>query len=120
MSADEKTAELSEVECACHCGNFLSQAMADAGRKYIRGHKSNGNGNGNGRANILEKVRKAADKIDEKFDELDREERIRLTESEADALWLKLKPEIKLSVVRELVCRNGTCKNSANAGGNSD
>ena len=113
MNTDENIADRSDVECACHCGNFLSQAMADAGRKYIRGHKSNRTGNGNGKArpNILAKVREASDKLVQKFAQEEREDRIRLTEGEADSLWLKLKPEIKLSVIRELVCRNGTGKN---------
>jgi len=103
MKADEKTVELSDVECACHYGRFLSEAMADAGRKYVRGHKSNGNGNG--RPSILAKVREASDKIVQKLDTTDPEERIRLTESEADELWLKLRPEIKVTMIRGLVCR---------------
>ncbi|HME01169.1 MAG TPA: hypothetical protein VKM93_28130 [Terriglobia bacterium] len=100
MNANGKTAELSDVECACHCGDFLSQAMADAGRKYIRGHKSNGNGNG--RPDILAKVRKASEKIVQK---VSIDDRLSFTEGEADELWLKLKPEIKVTMIRGLVCR---------------
>jgi hypothetical protein len=103
MNAEAKTDELSDIECACHCGNFLSQAMADAGRKYIRGHKSNGNG----RPDILSKVRSASDKIVQR---VSIEDRLSFTEGEADELWLKLKPEIKVTMIRGLVCRKDACE----------
>ena len=107
MSANGVERQLSDVECACHCGNFLSQAMADAGRQYIRGHKLKVNGNGNGhskhRPDILARVREGSEKIVQKVDGAACECSVTLTESAADALWLKLRPEIKFKVVRELL-----------------